>query len=108
MVDGKCKELVDETRRLIVEEVDYTPNVKIYVILLSVNKTFLAMYLLDDGGDGTVELLNSKQLELIQDKFLELNWPNIHNLVVVFKHCAGHGYIDNILELKLKSHYDYI
>jgi hypothetical protein len=55
-----------------------------------------------------VELLNSKQLELIQDKFLELNWPNIHNLVVVFKHCAGHGYIDNILELKLKSHYDYI
>jgi hypothetical protein len=73
MVDGKCKELVDETRRLIVEEVDYTPNVKIYVILLSVNKTFLAMYLLDDGGDGTVELLNSKQLELIQDKFLELN-----------------------------------
>jgi hypothetical protein len=29
-------------------------------------------------------------------------------LVAAFKHHASRGYIDNILELKSKSHYDYI
>jgi hypothetical protein len=36
------------------------PNVKIYVISLSVNKTFFAKHLFDDNGDGTMELLNNK------------------------------------------------
>jgi hypothetical protein len=31
--------------------------------LLGVNKTFLAMHLLDDSGYGIVELLNKEQLE---------------------------------------------
>jgi hypothetical protein len=75
---------------------------------MGVSKTFLAMHLLDDNNDGTLELLNGKQLEQIQDKFLKLSSPNIHNLVVVFKHHASRGYIDNILELKSKSRYDYI
>jgi hypothetical protein len=38
---------------------------KISMILLGVIKTFLATHLLDDSGDGTVELLNEKQLEHI-------------------------------------------
>jgi hypothetical protein len=54
---------MDEIRRLIVKEVNHTPNVKISMILLGVNKTFLAMHLLDDSGYGTVELLNNEQLE---------------------------------------------
>jgi hypothetical protein len=37
-----------------------TPNAKIYVISLGVNKTFLAKHLFDDNGDGIVELLNNK------------------------------------------------
>jgi hypothetical protein len=32
----------------------------------------------------------------------------MRNLVAAFKHHAGCGYIDKILELKSKSHYDYI
>jgi hypothetical protein len=36
MVDGKCKEFADETRRLIIEEVDYTPMKQLFVPLLPV------------------------------------------------------------------------
>ncbi len=63
VVNGNSKESMDEIRRLIVKEVNHTPNVKISMILLGVNKTFLAMHLLDDSGYGTVELLNNEQLE---------------------------------------------
>jgi len=48
---------------------NYTPNVKIYAILLSVSKTFLATHLFYDSGDGPMEFLNDKQLEHIQDTF---------------------------------------
>jgi hypothetical protein len=60
MADGKCKEFVDETRSLITEEVDRMPNVKIFMISLSAKKTFLAKHLLDDSGDGMVELLHNE------------------------------------------------
>ncbi len=69
VADGKCRKFVDETRRLIIEEVDCMPNVKISMISLGVTKTFLVTYLLNDNGDGNVELLNGEQLEQIQDKF---------------------------------------
>jgi hypothetical protein len=65
MADGKCKEFVDETRRLIVEEFNHMPNVKISAILLGSSKSFLVTHMLDDSGDGTVELLNNEQLEQI-------------------------------------------
>jgi hypothetical protein len=45
------------------------PDVKISMISLGVTKTFLVTYLLNDNGDGNVELLNGEQLEQIQDKF---------------------------------------
>ncbi len=108
IADGMCKESMDETRSLIEEKVDYTPNVKIFVISLSVNKTFLARHLFDDCSDGTIELFNGEQLEHIKDKFCELNSLNICNLVASFKHCLGGGYIDSILEVKSKNRYDYI
>jgi hypothetical protein len=55
IVDGKCWEFVKEIRRLIIEEVDPTPNAKISLISLSASKT-LANYLLDDSNNGIVEL----------------------------------------------------
>jgi hypothetical protein len=70
MANNKCREYVDKTKRLITKEVDYTPNAKIYVISLSVSKTLLGTHMFDDSGDGHVELLNDKQLEHIQDTFL--------------------------------------
>jgi hypothetical protein len=56
---------MDETKRLIVKEVNCTPNAKILTITLSVSKTFLAKYLLDDSGDGTMELIDGERLEQI-------------------------------------------
>ncbi len=63
VVDGKCRESMDETKRLIAEEVDYRSDAKIFMILLGASKTFLATCLLDDSGNGIVEFLNDKQLE---------------------------------------------
>ncbi len=83
-------------------------DAKLSTIQLGASKTFLATCLVDDSGTKIVELLNDKQLEQIQDKFSKLSLPIICNLVVAFKHHAGHDYIDNILELKSKSPYDYI
>jgi hypothetical protein len=60
MVGGKCREFVNENRKLIAKEVDCMPNAKIFAILMSASKTFLAMHLLDDSGDGPVELLKGK------------------------------------------------
>ncbi len=45
VVDGKCREYVDETRRSITKEVDRMPYANISVILLSASKTFLVMHL---------------------------------------------------------------
>jgi hypothetical protein len=56
IVDGKCKEFVDETKRLIIKEVDHIPNAKIFMIYLSANKTFMVKDLLDDNGNDTMEL----------------------------------------------------
>ncbi len=108
VVDGKCKESLEETRRLITKEVVHMPNVNMSVISLSASKTLLAGHLLDDCSDGKVELLKGEQLKQIQDKFYKLNFPNIHNLIPFFKHHENGGYIDSILELKSKSQYDYI
>jgi hypothetical protein len=47
VVDGKCKESMDETKRLIAKEVDCTFDAKISVISISANKTFLAMHMLN-------------------------------------------------------------
>jgi hypothetical protein len=45
IVDGKCQELNEETRRLIVKEVDRMLDVKIFLTSLSANKTFLVKLL---------------------------------------------------------------
>ncbi len=60
MADGKCKESVDKIKRLIAKEVDCTFDVKIFMISMGVSKTFLAMHLLDDSGNGIMELLNGE------------------------------------------------
>jgi len=106
VTDGKCWELVEEPRRLITKEVDHTFDTKIFSISLNVSKTFLASYLFDDYSNGIMELLKGEQLEHIQDKFCELSFPNVRNLVASFKHHSRGGSIDNILQLESKGQYD--
>ncbi len=62
VVDGKCRESMDETKRLIIEEVNRMPDVKISTISLNASKTFLAKHLLDDNGNGIMEFLHGEQL----------------------------------------------
>ncbi len=71
IANGKRRKLVEETR-LIVEEVDRMLDVKIFLISLSVSKTFLASYLFDDSSNGTMKLFKGEQLKHILDKFCEL------------------------------------
>jgi hypothetical protein len=56
---------VDETKRLIIEEVNHKPNAKISTILLSVSNTFLMTHLLDDNNNDPMELLKDEQLKQI-------------------------------------------
>jgi hypothetical protein len=56
VMDGKCQEFIEETKRLIIEEVDCMLDAKISAISLSANKTFLVNYLLNDSSDRMVEL----------------------------------------------------
>jgi hypothetical protein len=50
-------------------------------------------------NNGNLEILKGDQLEQIQDKFIELNSPNISNFVISFKHRLNGGCINNILKL---------
>ncbi len=54
IVDGKCPVFIKETRRLITEEVDHTPDAKISSISFNARNSFFVSYLLDDSKDGTL------------------------------------------------------
>ncbi len=63
VANGKCKESLEETKRLIIKEVNYMLNAKIFTISSNANKIILARHLLDDCSDGKVELLKGQYLE---------------------------------------------
>jgi hypothetical protein len=90
---------LDKTRRLIIKEAICTHDAETSIISLSASNTFLARYLFNDCSNGIVELFKGEQLDHIQDKFYELSFPNVCNLVASFKHRSRGGYIDNILKL---------
>jgi hypothetical protein len=60
IIVGKCKEFLEEIRRLIAKEVDRMPNAKMSMISLSASKTFLVRHLFNDCNDGKVELLKGE------------------------------------------------
>jgi hypothetical protein len=56
-----------------------------------------------------VEILKCKQLNNVMDKFIPLWSPNIFKFIISFKHYpTNKSYIDNILLLKFRNHYNYI
>jgi phosphoribosylformylglycinamidine (FGAM) synthase-like enzyme len=75
------------------------------MISLKASKYLFAKDLFNDINGNNMELLKNEELEHIQDKFIELN---SHNLVASFKHHPRGGYINNILELNFRNHYNYI
>jgi hypothetical protein len=101
-------EIVDDSKKLIKEEVNWTPNTKIIAISLSTNESFLAKQLFNDNNDNSCEVFKGHHFENIQDKFIILSLQNVRNLIASFKQHSGGGYIDNILELKSKNHHNFI
>lgn len=81
---------------------------KTFMISLRASKCLLAKHSFNNNSGNNMELVKGEQLKHIQDKFIEMNSPNVHNLVTSFKHHPRGDYINNILELKFRSHYDYI
>jgi hypothetical protein len=53
-------EFLEETRRLIVEEVVRMPKVKMFVISMNASKTFLVKHLLNDYNHGKVEVFKGE------------------------------------------------
>jgi hypothetical protein len=108
IVDGKCRESLEETRRLIIEEVICTLNAKMFVFpWVLARPSWLGIYLM-------IVVMVKWSFSKVNNwsksrtKFYKLNSPNICSLVASFKHRPNGGYIDSILELKSKSWYDYI
>ncbi len=108
IVDYGCKKVVDESKKLIEEEVNRTPIAKIFAISLSASKSFLAKHLFNVNGDNNCKVFKGHQLKEIQDKFILLSSSHVCNLVALFKNYWGGGYIDNIFKLKSKSRYNFI
>jgi hypothetical protein len=63
--NGKCREVVEETKMLIEQEVNQTPNAKTFAISLSTKKYFLAKNLFINKNGDNLELLKGEQLEQI-------------------------------------------
>ncbi len=108
IIDDRCRKIVDESKKLIEEEVNRTPIAKIFAISLSANKSSLVKHLFNDSDDNNWEVFKDHQLKEIQDKFIVLSLSHVRNLVALFKNYPSGGYIDNILELKSKNHNNFI
>ncbi len=109
IVEGMCRESLEEIKVLVEGQVFRTFDAKIFAIALNVNKAFLAHHLFNENGKGPMEILQGEKLDKVMDKFQPLCSPNIWNLITSFKHNAStKGPMDNIFFLKSKSPYDYI
>jgi hypothetical protein len=51
---------MNKIKMFIIKEVDRMHDAKISTILMSVNKSFLPPHLLDESGDGLMELLKGE------------------------------------------------
>jgi hypothetical protein len=102
---GRSKEAFDHVNSLVKEEVFHTPRATMSTIVLAVSKTFI-FELLNEDGEGIVEVIIGDKLRQVMDKFIVLFSPNIHNLVASFKHQPRNKrYIFNIFFLKANNGY---
>ncbi len=107
--DDMCRDSLEEIKTLVENEVCCTPNVKNFTIGFFMSKSFLSQHLFNEDGDNPIELLKGEHLNKVMDNFMPLCFPNICNIVVLFKHHpTNRGYIDNIFLFKSKNRYNYI
>ncbi len=109
VVEGMCKQSLEEIKVLVEGQVSCTLDAKCFAITLNGSKSFLAHHLFNENGKGPMEILPGEKLDKVMEKFQPLCSFNIQNLIASFKHNAStRSPVDNILFLKSKSPYDYI
>jgi len=94
MTNSYFREVVEQVKSLVKEEVFCTPWATQLAIALVVSRSFFFEHLLNKDGEGLVEVLKGKKLQQMMDKFITLFSPNVQNLVASFKHRSWNkGYI---------------
>ncbi len=67
-------------------------------------QNLLVKHLFNEDGEGPLEFFKGDKLHQVMDKFTTLCFPNVRNLMALFKHHLDNkGYIDNFLALKFKN-----
>lgn len=103
MSKGDYRESVETVSRLIRQELETTS-----AIAMGASKSFLESCILC-ASDSVGGKLEGPALDIVMDHFSTLTSPNIRNQVNALRMGSGsRGYMDNIMDLKKKSMYDYI
>ncbi len=66
---------------MVANEVYHMPTAKFFAIALFMNKSFLSHHLLNENGEGQVELIKDEKLNKMLLKFVHLCSPSIRNLI---------------------------
>jgi hypothetical protein len=77
MAEGHSREVFEQVKSLVEEEVSHTPWATTLTITLDASKTFLLEHLLNEDGQGLVEVLKGDKLHQVMDKFLALYSSNV-------------------------------
>jgi hypothetical protein len=75
------RKVFKQVKSLVKEEASRTLRAIALAIALVASKTFLLEHLLNDDGQGLVEVLKGDKLRQV-DKFITLSCPNVRNLFV--------------------------
>jgi len=62
MAEGHSREVFDQVKSLVMEEVSHTPRAIASTIALATSKTFLFKHLLNKDGKGQEEVLKGEKL----------------------------------------------
>ncbi len=80
MAEGHSIEVFEQVKSLVEEEAFCTLGAIMSAISLVVGKTFISKNLLNEDGQGLVEILKGDKLCQVMEKFLALFSPNVWNL----------------------------
>ncbi len=82
---GNCREVVEQVKALIQEEVFHTSS----TIVLVASKSFLSHHLFNEDGEGPLETLKRDKLCQVMEKFTTFYSLNVRNMVSSFKRFLG-------------------
>jgi hypothetical protein len=69
IVEGMCREALEEIKVLVEGQIFHTLDTKIFVVALNANKEFLAHHLFNENGERPVKILQGEKFDKVMDKF---------------------------------------